>query len=262
MSLPLSYTVTGETAGPAIVFVHGFMGASPDWNPVVDALSDRFTCVTVDLPGHGASTGCDADRYTMAGAVRGVIDVLNDAGLAQAVLVGYSMGGRVALRAALQHPERVRRLVLESTSPGLRDAVDRRERRRRDAERAGQITQDLRGFLERWYRMSLFASLQHHNLVEEMVDRRAKNDPAEIARMIQALSPGRVRPVWDELGSLSTRTCLLTGDLDTKYAHITARAVDRLPDAERVVVSGAGHNVHAERPTAYLQVLAGFLDDL
>lgn len=198
----------------------------------------------------------------MEGAVRGVIDVLDDAGIAQAVLVGYSMGGRIALRTALRRPERVRRLVLESTSPGLRDAADRRERRRRDAERAGQITEDLRGFLERWYRMSLFASLQQHNLVEEMVDRRATNDPAEIARMIQALSPGRVRPVWDELASLPVRTCLLTGDLDVKYAHVTARAANRIPDAERVLVPGAGHNVHAERPAAYLQVLTRFLDDL
>jgi 2-succinyl-6-hydroxy-2,4-cyclohexadiene-1-carboxylate synthase len=175
-------------------------------------------------------------------------------------LLGYSMGGRVALRVALRSPDRVRRLVLESVSPGIADAADRAERRRIDDERAREIETDLPGFLRQWYRMPLFASFDRHGLVESMVKRRANNKPAEIARALRGFSPGRQSPLWNDLSDLAMPTLLLTGGLDPKYPDVTARAAERIPDARRILVPDAGHNVHAERPAAYRQAVKDFLD--
>ena len=89
-----------------MLFLHGFMGHAGDWREVSDDLDGRLRRVAVDLPGHGASLAVPPDRYTIGGAARSVLDVLDGAGMDRATLVGYSMGGRLALYLALRHPDR------------------------------------------------------------------------------------------------------------------------------------------------------------
>ncbi len=236
------------------------MGSSVDWQPIVDALGNDAYCLTVDLPGHGRSLGRPAHLYTMEGVTQALADVLDDAGIDCCTLVGYSMGGRVALSFSTLYPDRVRRLVLESASPGLPDPAARSERRSLDGERAKEIEKDLVGFLEKWYRQPLFASLERHGLIEEMVTKRGQNDPAELARALRGLSPGRQESLWDRLTDLPMPTLLLAGVLDEKYDRITERVARQIEHAHRVLVPEAGHNVHAERPQAFLAHLVRFLN--
>jgi 2-succinyl-6-hydroxy-2,4-cyclohexadiene-1-carboxylate synthase len=135
----------GAPKGPALCFLHGFMGAAADWAPIGRGLQGEFQCVTIDLPGHGQSLNPPEEAYSVAGATEAVVEVLNAEGIDSCTLVGYSMGGRVALSLALRHPDRVHRLVLESASPGLRTEPERAERRDVDAERAARIEEDLEG---------------------------------------------------------------------------------------------------------------------
>ncbi|MEF8796707.1 MAG: 2-succinyl-6-hydroxy-2,4-cyclohexadiene-1-carboxylate synthase [Salinivenus sp.] len=255
----LHYRTHGAPDRPPLCFLHGFMGAGSDWTPVVSALETDVFSLTVDLPGHGDSLGRPDHLYCMEGATQALADVLDDAGIDRCTLVGYSMGGRAALYFALFHPDRVHRLVLESVSPGVEGDEARARRRAVDAERARRIREDLDAFLRDWYRMPLFASLERHGLVEDMVARRRANDPDELARALRGLSPGRQPPLWDRLGDLSAPTLVLTGALDEKYTDTTAQAYMQIPDARRVLVPRAGHNVHAERPQAFLAHLADFL---
>jgi 2-succinyl-6-hydroxy-2,4-cyclohexadiene-1-carboxylate synthase len=254
----LAYSTRGSPSRPAFCFLHGFMGASGDWENIVDGLAPHAYCLTVDLPGHGASTDAPSWDYSMEGATQALADVLDDAGIQQCTLVGYSMGGRIALYFARYQTERVRRLVLESASPGLAAAEERAARRAVDADRAAAIRDDLRGFLEDWYRMPLFASLQKHDLVETMVERRARNDPKALARVLDGLGTGTQPSLWDDLPDLDVPTLLLTGALDDKYVDLTAEMAFRNPSMHRVVVPNAGHNVHAERPQAFVSHLVHF----
>jgi len=255
----LHYETHGSPDCPALCFLHGFMGRSADWASIVEALRDVAFCVTVDLPGHGASVGLPAHVYTMEGTTQMLADVLDDVGIDRGSLVGYSMGGRVALYFSLFHPGRVRRLVLESASPGLPTEEARSTRRALDAERADQIENDLRGFLEEWYRQPLFESLQRHDLVDEMIDRRSTNDPTELARALRGLGPGQQPSLWGRLEEIEVPTLVLTGELDAKYEDVTKRTAGPIESARRVLVPGAGHNVHAERPQAFLAQLNQFL---
>ena len=255
----LQYSIQGAPDQPSFCFLHGFMGRSGDWAPIVSALNAEMYALTVDLPGHGASLGVADHYYSMEGATQALADVLDDAGIDRCSLVGYSMGGRIALYFALFHPDRVRRLILESASPGLPDEAERAERRALDADRTARIRADLEGFLGEWYRQPLFASLEAHDLVEEMVARRRTNDPDEIARALEGLSPGRQPSLWEHLPDVDVPTLLLTGARDEKYRGITAEAQSRLSNARRVVVPDAGHNVHAERPQAFVSHLVRFL---
>jgi 2-succinyl-6-hydroxy-2,4-cyclohexadiene-1-carboxylate synthase len=155
----------------------------------------------------------------------------------------------------------VERLVLESASPGLRTEAERAERRDVDAERAARIEDDLEAFLTDWYRLPLFGSLARHDLVDEMVRTRSTNDPQELARALRGLSPGRQTPFWDRLDEIDCPTLVLTGALDDKYTAITKEVAARIEAARRVVIPEAGHNVHAERPAAFLTTLQQFLTD-
>ena len=255
----LHYDTSGTPNHPTLCFLHGFMGQGGDWASVVSALDREAFSLTIDLPGHGASLYGPDHLYCMEGATQALADVLDDAGVDRCTLVGSSMGGRVALYFALFHPDRVHRLVLESASPGIDGVEARAERRALDARRAERIRGDLDAFLRDWYRQPLFASLARHDLIEEMVGRRRTNDSEELARALRGLSPGRQPSLWPHLGDLSVPTLVLTGALDDKYADITAEAAARMPGARRVLVPEAGHNVHAERPQAFLSRLVHFL---
>lgn len=251
----------GAPEQPTLCFLHGFMGSSADWAPIVRALEDDVHGLTIDLPGHGQSLGQPKEAYSVTGATEAVGEVLDAEGVDTCTLVGYSMGGRVALSLALRHPSRVDRLVLESASPGLRTDAERTERREVDAERAARIEDDLEAFLTNWYRQPLFASLARHDLVDEMVRRRSENDPRELSRALRGMSPGRQASFWDRLDEIDGPTLVLAGALDDKYTAITEEAAARIEAARRVVIPEAGHNVHAERPAAFLNALERFLSD-
>lgn len=255
----LHYSSHGSPDLPPLCFLHGFMGSAADWSAIVDRFSEDYFCLTVDLPGHGESLNLSDDLYSMEGTARALAEVFDAEGIERCTMVGYSMGGRVGLYFSLGHPSRIERLVLESVSPGLRTEEERANRRRVDEERAERIDRDLCRFLEDWYRQPLFASLSEHDLVDEMVATRKKNDPAELTRALRGLSPGRQPSLWERLEELAVPTLLLTGALDSKYDTITEQAAARIPSSRRVLVTRAGHNVHAERPQVFMDVLKKFL---
>ena len=262
-SLPLR--AAGRPGAPAVCFLHGFMGAGADWQPATDALAGPFRTLAVDLPGQGTATGLPEACYTMPGAAAAVLRTLDAAGYGaggqaeRVAVVGYSMGGRLALHLALHHPDRLAALVLVSASPGLADAAARAARRRTDAARAAALRDDLPAFLHAWYRQPLFASLAHHGLAAPMTARRAANDPRELGRVLRGMGTGAQTPLWDRLPALAVPTLALAGALDAKYVALAEQMAAYAPRLAAAVVPDAGHALHAERPAAFLAHLRPFL---
>jgi 2-succinyl-6-hydroxy-2,4-cyclohexadiene-1-carboxylate synthase len=257
----LHHVAAGDPGHPAVVFLHGFMGSSADWRRVMTALEGHHRCIAVDLPGHGASLGMPPDRYTMEGTAQSVLDILDATGTHRATMVGYSMGGRLALYLSLRHPDRCAGLFLESASPGIEDAGERAARRRADEEKAARLEGgDLEGFLHDWYRQPLFAPLaQDGDLLRRTIEDRLRNDPAELAKSLRGMGTGSQPPLWGELPRLRVPALAVAGDLDKKFVGISRRMASLNPSIRAAVVPGAGHNVHAESPPAYLSALQGFL---
>jgi 2-succinyl-6-hydroxy-2,4-cyclohexadiene-1-carboxylate synthase len=255
----LNYTLSGDVRHPTVLFLHGFMGSSQDWRDVVSALDGRYRCLAVDLPGHGASLGLSHECYTIEGATRALLALLDKLDIRRPVLVGYSMGGRLALYLALRHPERCAGLFLESASPGIEDPEERQARREADEGKARRLESgDLETFLADWYRQPLFASLsRHEGLVEAMIAVRAHNDPGELARSLRGM--GDQPSLWTELGVLRVPALVVIGELDAKYADIAARMASLNSHMRAAIVPGAGHNVRLEAPEAYLALLESFL---
>jgi 2-succinyl-6-hydroxy-2,4-cyclohexadiene-1-carboxylate synthase len=179
-------------------------------------------------------------------------------------MVGYSMGGRLALYLALRYPERCAGLFLESASPGLESAGEQAARRAADESKAKRLASgDLRAFLRDWYRQPLFASLaQDEILLRQTTEARRRNDPGELARSLRGMGTGSQPSLWGELESLSMPALAVAGGLDEKYAGISSRMRSINPRIRSTVVPGAGHTVHAEAPAEYVALLGRFVDRL
>ena len=261
----LTYTTSGDARRPTILFLHGFMGSSKDWTETMAALESRFHCIAPNLPGHGGSLGLSyPDSYTIEGAAKELIDLLDGPNISKAVIVGYSMGGRLALYFALRHPERCAALFLESASPGLETEPEREARRETDEKRAARLeTEDFKRFLEDWYRQPLFASLARDEaLLRRTIEARRRNDPADLAKSLRAMGTGSQPSLWGELAGLRVPTLAVAGRLDEKYVEISRRMADANPGLRYATIPEAGHNVRAESPVDYLALLGGFLKPL
>lgn len=239
------------------------MGSSADWLDVTSALEDRFRCIAPDLPGHGASLGLPSGSYSFEGAARATVRTMDDLDVGRATFVGYSMGGRLALYLALRYPRRCAGLFLESASPGLEDAAVREARRRSDEEKAARLESgDFEEFLVDWYSQPLFASLaRREGLVEATISSRRGNDPAELARSLRGMGTGTQPPLWGELAELEVPALAVTGEFDQKFVALARRMAGTSPNVRAAVVPGVGHNVRAEDPGAYLDLLEGLLDN-
>lgn len=247
-----------------MLFLHGFMGRGDDWRDVSAGLGEGFFRVAADLPGHGASLGMPPDRYAMGGAARSVLDVLDGVGVDRATVVGYSMGGRLALYLALRHPDRCAGLFLESASPGLEDAGERAARRRADGQKAARLEGgDLRGFLEDWYRQPLFAPLaRDRDLLRRTIEDKMRNDPAGLAASLRGMGTGSQPSLWAELPDLQVPALAVAGELDEKFVGVSRRMASLASAMRLTVVPEAGHNIHAEVPGAYLTLLQNFLSSV
>ncbi len=260
----LNHSLTGDPRNPAVLLLHGFMGSSRDWKPVAPALGERFYGIAVDLPGHGGSLGLSPESYTMEGASGSLIRLLDELDIERPRVVGYSMGGRLALYFALRHPERCSGLLLESASPGLENAQERAARRQSDEEKAVRLESgDFEEFLKDWYRQPIFSSLGgEEKLLRRTIESRLRNDPAELARSLRSMGTGSQPALWDELAGLSVPTMAVAGELDEKFVSIGRCIETESPMVSSAPVPEAGHNIHAEAPEAYQGLLRDFLESL
>jgi 2-succinyl-6-hydroxy-2,4-cyclohexadiene-1-carboxylate synthase len=235
---------------PDLVLLHGFTQTGRSWQAIAHALAGRYRPATPDLPGHGdfaerrpaSFTACDA--YLRALADRPV------------TLVGYSMGGRVALHAAISLGERVRRLVLIGASPGLADAGERVARAADDAALADRIEAiGIDAFVAEWGAQPLFDGIPRG--VTDFIDGdRRRNTAAGLAAALRGLGTGVMPPLWDRLGELAMPVELVVGERDAKFRAIAERMGERIPDARVHVVPGAGHVAHLEAPDTLVELLA------
>lgn len=239
---------------PPVLLLHGFLGRGADWDAVRERLPASWDVRAPDLPGFGGAIGLDAEAYTMNGEADRLAAGLDT----DADVVGYSMGGRLALHLALRHPDRVRRLVLVSASPGLRTEAERADRRHLDAERAAALAADRAGFLRDWYRMPLFASLPDALRDRLVADRLAHVDPAEAGRSLTGMGTGAQPSHWSGLSRIQARTWAVAGGLDAKFVRL-AEAMAEAGPITPVTVPEAGHSLLAEAPDALAVLLSSFL---
>lgn len=222
-----------------MVFVPGFTQTARSWDHVVERLPADVEPNALDIP-------AGADFVTTA-------RTLGDAG-GLGTYVGYSMGGRLCLRLALDRPQLVERLVLVSASPGIADPEEHAARQVSDEHLACEIERDgVDAFLLRWLAQPLFATL---SVEDADLEDRATHSAAALAATLRTFGTGTQEPMWHRLAELQMPVDLVVGVLDSKFAGIARQMAPIIGTNARVLeIEDAGHAVHLERPDAFVHAL-------
>jgi 2-succinyl-6-hydroxy-2,4-cyclohexadiene-1-carboxylate synthase len=237
--------------GLSVVMLHGFGGTARAFDGVIAALPpERYTPIALDLPGHGARGAPDRpityERCT---------ELVLAHSPSRFVLCGYSMGARIALRAALAAPQRVSRLVLVSATAGIESESERQARHAADLRLAAQIeSEPMERFVARWRNQPMFA--QEPAAVRELAcaDHR-RNTTAGIAAALRAIGSGAMPPLWDRLGELDMPVVVLAGERDAKYRALGEQIAAATPQGKLRVLAG-GHGLLLENPVAVAQAIS------
>ena len=256
------FETLGDSEKPALLMLHGFMGAGSDWRDVAEKLSQDFYCILPDLPGHGANTPSSTSQTLSLSTLAASLDFfLEQLSIRKTYILGYSLGGRIALRYALDYPEKVASLILESANPGIEDESLRKERLTLDGQRAAAlIATGMDTFIETWYGMPLFSTLhQYPGRLSALKIQRKKNNPTLVNRFLVQLSPGLQTPLWTRLAELQMPVLLLAGQLDQKYVAVTTQMAASISDARQAIIPDAGHNTHWEKPKEFSDIVKHFL---
>lgn len=254
MSLHVEHAGATGTAGdgaPPLVLAHGFTQTGRLWGDLAPCLGRHRRLVLVDLPGHAGSSD------VRVGLAEGG-DLLAAAAGEPCDLLGYSLGARFALHAALQRPELVRRVVLIGGTAGIEDPVARASRRERDDALADELerTGDLEGFLRRWLANPMWATLDP---VSAGLAERRRNTAAGLASSLRLAGAGAQEPLWGRLGEVTAPVLAVAGAVDFRFAVAGQRLAERVPAGFFSLVPGASHAAHLEQPGFVAAVVERFL---
>lgn len=259
----VNYHVDIQGGGPPLILLHGFTGSSKTWKPFMEEWSASFTTIAIDFLGHGLSDiPRDYRRYTMEETLADLSQIMDQLGINKAHVLGYSMGGRVAVALASTYPDKIDRLILESTSPGLETEEERSKRRKQDEALALEIEQKGIGpFVEKWENLPLFATQKQlpHHVREKVRQERLAQSPQGLANSLRGLGTGNQPSYWPALKKFSFPVLILAGAKDTKYCHIARQMARFIPQATLKIVPCAGHTIHLEKPQFFAKVVVDYL---
>lgn len=249
------YGVTVVGTGKPLVCFHGFSESESTWDGIE---IPGYRLIRIDSIGHGRSARpMELTPYTLSQMLSDLHRVIYAVAGERYALMGYSMGARLALLYALEYPEEVTHLVLESGSVGIEDETERQERYAADRVLANRIREhDVQWFSETWAKLDIFQTQQSlpTKVQQQIQRRRLLNSPHALAFTLEGSGQGSMPYVGHRLLELTMPVCYISGELDSKYTAIGAQYFG---DIHRIV-SKVGHNVHVEAPEAYRQILKQF----
>lgn len=254
---PLKFQTPGPAEGPVLVCLHGFLGTGSDWHPFAQELQrlrPEIQILLPDLPGHGESVSIPPDNFTerLAGS-------LDAAGIPCAAIAGYSLGGRLALAAAIAHPHRFPFFIGISTTAGIESPAEKSARRAADAKLAQRLREEsFEDFLRDWWALPIFDSPKKIPASEFLAGRRSQN-PSALAAALEAWSPGHLPALWHELPDFPGAGLLLAGEADPKYSLAAQRMSEAFRSAQTQILPGCGHRLLDEAPQDLARSVAEFL---
>ena len=253
-------------AKKTIILLHGFTGSLEDWRSVSSMLDTGYNYVGIDLIGHGKSDSpTNVEAYTAEKIIRQIDDIADHLSLNKILLLGYSMGGRAALNYAVKYPEKVEALILESTSPGIKDQKECKLRIKNDEKLAEYIEKhSIEEFIGFWLNLDIFNTQRRFSEEKRKQIKLAKmqNNKTGLANSLRGFGTGTMNPLFDHLKNINCKTLLITGELDEKFTNISRETMKLFPDAEHKTINNSGHNTHLEESQEFVNIVDKFLSHI
>lgn len=235
--------------GKAVAFLHGFTQTGRSWQPVLDLVHLPIRAQLLDAPGHGGSTIADRN---LAQVGDDIVETISTG-----VLVGYSMGARMALHAAVTQSPKINALCLISGTAGLESSEERDSRTQQDNKLASRIENiGIPSFITEWLGNPLFAGLTD---VTNQRDDRLRNTAEGLATSLRHTGTGTQLPLWEKLSSIAVPVLIIAGERDQKFVDIAHKMAALIPRSELHVMKNVGHTAHLEDPEQFVQIFERWL---
>lgn len=255
----MSYFVDGEDT--PVTLLHGFTQSGRSWREVISRMPSGWMWIVPDLRGHGHTRIEHGASCSMEACTSDLEELWDHLGVQRTHLVGYSMGGRLALHVAAKRPERLLSLLTIGAHAGLEEE-SREGRRLGDEALAQRIEKDgLEAFVDYWSALPLFAGLERRGeaYVAQVRVERMQNHIAGLACSLRGMGAGVMEPVWDELTRVTVPCTFVAGQLDHGYVASARKLAATVPHGRVEVILHAGHPAHQERPDAFSRLLEAHL---
>ncbi len=256
----IAYTLyPGPEGAPPLVLMHGFTASSAQFAANVPGLATRYTVVLVDLLGHGESDApADSRPYGPGPAVTRIRGLLDELGYEKVLICGHSLGGALALRFALDAPERVAGLVVMNSNSAAATPAWRDTARASMSEMAAAVREHGVAFMKQTRLYPGHSKRLPPEAREALVRDFDRARPEGFAGTAEALVVDV--NAWERLGELSVPTLVIIGDRDAEFVKNAPAFIERLPDglAQTFTIEGAGHAANIERPALFDNALIGF----
>ena len=249
--MTLLHTTTIGEGQPQVALIHGFTQTSNSMLPLATKTSSRYTVNLVDAPNHGGSTDVSLDCSAGADALCATVG--------DATYIGYSMGARLCLHAALQHPRQVKALVLISGTAGIEDPEQRLQRRTSDEKLADHIEQvGAEAFITEWLSRPMFSNL--NSTPSDILDRN-RNTATSLATSLRLAGTGAQQSLWGSLHLLDMPVLLIAGEQDEAFCN-NAKRMKKLigENATVAIVNNSGHSVHLEQFEDCAKIIMNWLE--
>jgi 2-succinyl-6-hydroxy-2,4-cyclohexadiene-1-carboxylate synthase len=262
-NINFEYFNSFERKRNTILMLHGFTGSLDDWWEIQDSLNPNFNYLGIDLVGHGKSDSPDiVDKYSPQALSKQINDLLKNLSIEQVIISGYSMGGRAALNFAIDHPIKIRGLILESTTAGIESEKIRSERIETDEELARYIeSHNIEEFAELWMNKDIFNTQRSfsNEKLKNIRKKKTLNSKIGLANSLRGFGTGRMGYFGSKLAQINCPVLLITGELDTKFTKINFVLKNKFPNAKHKIIKNAGHNTHLEEMEEFVTAVNEFL---
>jgi len=263
VNINFEYLNSFDRKKKSVIMVHGFTGSLENWREISTQLNNKFNYIGIDLIGHGKSDSPVVEnKYTQQSVVMTIDDLINYLSIEQAILLGYSMGGRAALCYAVEHPNKLSGLILESSSAGIANAKSRKQRIKDDEELAKLIeTEGMGKFVEVWMDKQIFNTQRRFSNEKLNILKKKKllNTTTGLANSLRGFGTGKMSNISMLFNSIQCPVLLVTGSLDTKFTGLNKQLKQKLKKARHKIILNAGHNTHLEETKKFVKAVNEFL---
>lgn len=253
------YTEWNPAGTKTLVLLHGFTGSDRSFEAVIPFLSKDIRVIAPLLPGHGREP-FPLTSFAMENQIDWLHHNLQNMNLTHFTLAGYSMGGRLALGYALKHP--VKRLILISSSPGIKDAKERLQRAEADSELARRIEENgLEAFVNYWEDIPLFATQKQlpEEIQKGVRKERLSHDAGSLVKSLRQFSTGNMPNYWPLLEKYSQPVHLIVGERDEKFVGINQEMQLLFQNSTLTLVNQVGHAIQVENPKMFATIIEEYI---